>query len=129
MANKIGAKGELVAENFLKSKNLSIVARNYHSRYGEIDVIARDEKYIIFIEVKTRKYGSLTLPREAVNQPKQVKILKTSLEFLKENHSNLQPRFDVIEIFYEEKDNQRTVRHINHIVNAFDFEEDPFEAF
>lgn len=129
MANKIGAKGELVAENFLKNKNLSIVARNYHSKYGEIDVIAKNEKYIIFVEVKTRKYGSLILPREAVNKSKQVRILKTSLEFLKEKSVNLQPRFDVVEIFYEKKDNQKVLKNINHIVNAFEFEEDTFEAF
>ena len=129
MGKNIGLFGENEAVSFLKKKGLILIDRNYHSKYGEIDIIAKDDKYIIFCEVKTRKNKTLSDPAEAVDTEKQKKILKTAVDYLQINKElNLQPRFDVIEIIYEDIKDEEKVKSINHIENAFWMEED-FEDF
>ena len=131
MGKNIGIFGENEAVSFLKQKGLILLDRNYHSKYGEIDIIAKDDKYIIFCEVKTRKDGVFSKPAEAVNLEKQKKILKTALDYLQINvdkELKFQPRFDVMEIIYEDFNGEETVKSINHIENAFWMEED-FENF
>ena len=129
MEKNIGLFGENEAVNFLKKKGLNLLDRNYHSKYGEIDIIANDDKYIIFCEVKTRKDGIFSKPAEAVDEEKQKKILKTASIYLQQHKSlNLQPKFDVIEIIYEDFNGEEKVKSINHIENAFWMEED-FEDF
>lgn len=95
MAQNTGRAGEDYAAEWLKNHGYHIVARNYHSRYGEIDIIAEDSQYIVFVEVKTRADGSMVPPAEAVTRSKQKKILLTAQIYLQKNHSTLQPRFDV----------------------------------
>jgi putative endonuclease len=116
-SQQIGISGEKLALEFLKKKNYFIKATNYHSRFGEIDIIAQNENYIIFVEVKTRKKNAFAAPMEYVNRSKQVKIIKTALLYLSEgkHDENIQPRFDVIEIVHEAGKNTR----VNHIENAF----------
>ncbi len=113
--NLIGKKGEDLACEFLKKQGFRIIDRNFHSRYGEIDIIAENEQYIIFVEVKLRKStNSLVLAQESVDLSKQKKILKTACEYLQKNISEKQPRFDVIAI---------NSNNINHIENAFNLED------
>jgi putative endonuclease len=109
--------GEKLALEFLKKKNYFIQETNYHSRFGEIDIIAQNENYIIFVEVKTRNSHAFAAPMEYVNSSKQVKIIKTALLYLSEGkHSeDVQPRFDVIEIVLEAG---KSIK-VNHIENAF----------
>ena len=129
MEKNIGLFGENEAVSFLKQKGLILLDRNYHSKYGEIDIIAKDDKYIIFIEVKTRKDSAFSDPAEAVDTEKQKKILKTAIDYLQLHEDiNLQPKFDVIEIIYEDFNGEEKVKSINHIENAFWMEED-FEDF
>lgn len=129
MGKNIGIFGENEAVSFLKQKGLILLDRNYHSKYGEIDIIAKDDKYIIFIEVKTRKHNAILKPSEAVDDEKQKKILKTAMLYLQLHKDiKLQPRFDVIEIVYEDINGKEKVKSINHIENAFWMEED-FEDF
>ncbi|HEX3016505.1 MAG TPA: YraN family protein [Caproicibacter sp.] len=94
MDNSSGASGEQYTVEYLEKKGFEIVQRNYHSRFGEIDIIARDSCYLIFTEVKTREIGSLVGPLEAVTVSKQRKIIKTALRYLQMNPTALQPRFD-----------------------------------
>lgn len=110
-----GAAGERQAAVFLRKKGYKIEAANYHSRFGEIDIIASKGEYIVFAEVKTRACGSIASPAEFVTAVKAEKIRKTAMLYLAAFPSKLQPRFDVIEV-YTEKGN--TVK-INHIENAF----------
>ena len=121
-AKTIGDKGENVALNYCLSKGYELVERNYRSRYGEIDIILKDDQYIIFAEVKTRKYDSIATPSEFVDSRKRKRILMTAAIYLDENPTDLQPRFDVIEIIYD------TFIHINHIENAF-CQTDDYSAF
>jgi putative endonuclease len=97
MARDIGTLGEAVAEQFLRSRGYLILERQFHSRYGEIDVIAKKDNTIIFVEVKAYKVGSLTSPYYAVSKTKQVKIKKTANYYLmKKGRKDDGARFDVV---------------------------------
>ena len=111
-----GKKGEKLACKFLISKGYKIVFRNYYSMYGEIDIIAEKEKYIVFVEVKTRKENSFLRGTFAVDRNKQKRIVKTAMMYLGSVNCELQPRFDVIEIINTGFNKQVK---INHIKNAF----------
>lgn len=109
-----GGAGESLAARYLKKQGYTIVGQNYSCRYGEIDVIARKEGYIVFVEVKTRKDETFATAREFVTPAKQARVRKTALLWLQQNPLDLQPRFDVIEVIGEGR--RPTVRHIE---NAF----------
>lgn len=115
-----GDSGELLAEKYLTTvKNMKTLKKNYHSRYGEIDIISYTDKYIVFVEVKTRKKGSFIKGVEAVDKNKRTKIVKTAMIFLSENNIELQPRFDVVEInVFKFKEPE-----VIHFENAFDIGE------
>ena len=119
--NWAGERGELLAARYLRDHGLRIEAANYHSRFGEIDLIASDSQYIIFIEVKARGNRMLFSPREAVDIRKRERIVKTAMCYLAAAPTSLQPRFDVIEVFLGAGSDHEKNR-INHIENAFDAE-------
>ncbi len=114
----VGRFGEQTAAEYLKKKHYKIVGLNYSCRFGEIDVIAANKKYIVFVEVKLRKSDSFAEAREFVTLSKQEKIIKTASLWLQANETELQPRFDVIEIYAPEGATSKAVK-INHIENAF----------
>ncbi|MFI3116257.1 MAG: YraN family protein [Clostridia bacterium] len=107
----IGREGEDRAVEFLEKQGIEIHSRNYHSRYGEIDIIAIENDILAFIEVKTRKSTDFGTASEYVTPKKQQKIIKTATLFLMETDLDLQPRFDIIEV-YKTK--------INYIKNAYE---------
>ena len=94
-----GAWGEALAAEYLRKKQYKIVAANYSSRFGEIDIIARNWKYLVFVEVKLRKNARFARAREYVNRAKQDRLRVTASIYLSEHPTMLQPRFDVIEIY------------------------------
>lgn len=114
-----GAAGEVLAARFLRDKGYEIWSANYRSRFGEIDIIAADDPYIAFVEVKTRSEESLYEPREAVTKDKQLRLVKTAMLYIKENRVTLQPRFDVIEIVTK-KDRPMEIVQIDHIMGAYE---------
>ena len=97
-----GAWGEAIAAEYLRKKHYQIVANGYHSRFGEIDLIARNRKFLIFVEVKLRKNARFAQAREYVDTRKQDRLRITASVYLSENPTVLQPRFDVIEIYAPE---------------------------
>jgi len=111
--------GEVLAARFLRSKGYTILSSNYHSRFGEIDIIAVDGRYIVFVEVKARSEGSMILPREAVTADKQHKILRTAAVYLRAYPSNLQPRFDVVEVWVSDADPMIPLQ-IDHLISAYE---------
>lgn len=123
----VGFLGEKFSQDILKEKGFEVIKTNYHSRYGEIDVIAKNKEFLLFVEVKTRAEGSLGSPAEAVNIKKQRKLIKTAVEYMSKNPTELQPRFDVIEIVVKKSDDF-SVKEYNHIENAF-WAEDIYEIF
>ncbi|MBE6766779.1 MAG: YraN family protein [Clostridia bacterium] len=115
---KRGFAGEDLAAKYLREKGFIITERNFHSRFGEIDIIAEDEQYILFVEVKTRAGGAIVSPAEAVDLKKQQKIIMTANTYLARSHSALQPRFDVAQITVL-SDGEREEYKIDYIENAF----------
>ena len=117
--NKLsGAWGEALAAGYLRKKRYKIVAARYQCRFGEIDLIAADRKYLVFVEVKLRKSGSFAKAMEYVDTRKQDRIRVTASMYLSQNPTKLQPRFDVIEIYAPEGAN--TLRpEIHHLEDAF----------
>ena len=113
---KRGKWGEELALNYLKKKGYIPVKRNFRSRFGEIDLIVKDSEFIVFIEVKLRKNADFAHAREYVSYKKQNKIRTTANLWLSSRISELQPRFDVIEIY---SGFGATEPQINHIENAF----------
>lgn len=95
MPKNTGRVGEDYAVLWLEGHGYRVVGRNYHSRYGEIDIIAEDAQYIVFVEVKTRQDGGLVSPEEAVTRSKQKKLLLTAQQYLAQYSTALQPRFDL----------------------------------
>ena len=111
----LGRIGEKQAVKFLKKKGFQIIKTNYKTKLGEIDIIAKDNDTIVFIEVKTRKDSAFGTPAEAVNYKKQQKYFLVASEYLqKTKQEEAICRFDVVEI---EKDGEKV--QINHIINAF----------
>ncbi|MEG0770424.1 MAG: YraN family protein [Clostridia bacterium] len=114
-----GNKGENEALEYLKKDGYKILEKNYTAlKMGEIDIIAEKDGYIIFVEVKTRSENSIASPQEFVTPSKQQKIIKSATFYLMNNKTDLQPRFDIIEVFIE----FTKIERINHIENAFTLE-------
>ncbi len=116
-----GIWGEDEACRYLQSKGFSVLERNYHSRFGEIDIIADDCGCLVFVEVKTRKSKSYGYACEYVTESKMKKIILTAEAYLG-NVEYPPVRFDVVEIYYFEADNCLRLKSINHIENAFSAE-------
>ena len=114
--NKSGAWGEIFAARYLRDSGYKIITGNFRSRLGEIDLIAQKGKYICFVEVKTRGEERWYEPKEAVDFSKQEKLSATSKLFMKAYPGGKQPRFDVCEVFLDDK---FKLKKINYIENAF----------
>ena len=97
--NLAGAWGEALAADYLKKKRYKIIASGYRSRFGEIDLIAATRTHLVFVEVKLRKSDRFASAREFVDYRKQNRLRTTAAIYLSENPTDLQPRFDVIEIY------------------------------
>ena len=108
-----GAAYEQIAAAHLISKGYEILEFNYRCKMGEIDIIARDEEYLVFVEVKYRANSQKGNPLEAISMAKQKTISKCALHYMMMNHlSDVPVRFDVVGILGDKKE---------HIKNAFDF--------
>jgi len=116
--NLLGAWGEALAAEYLRKKRYEIVAAGYRSRFGEIDLIVRNKKYLVFVEVKLRKTADFAKAMEYVDHRKQDKIRITASMYLSQNPTVLQPRFDVIEI-YAPEGTATSKPQIYHMEDAF----------
>lgn len=96
--HKIGEKAEQAALLFLEKKGLTLLARNYRCKLGEIDLIMRDNAEVVFIEVRQRSHPNYSQAAESVTHAKQRKIIKTATHYLQKQHwlDKVQCRFDVI---------------------------------
>jgi len=113
---KFGKKGESIAIKYLKKNGYTIVKQNYRSKYGEVDIIAKDKDTIVFVEVKARRSDRFGDPKWAVTYKKQQKISLAAINYLKvTNQSGAKARFDVIAISGD-KDNLK----IEIVKNAFE---------
>ncbi len=81
---KLGTQGEAVAAAHLEAQGMSIVGRNFRTRYGEVDLIAQDGDSLVFVEVKTRRSGAYGTPEESVTPRKRERLAKTAQRYLQE---------------------------------------------
>ena len=111
----LGKQGENITTHYLIQNNYKILERNFNCYFGEIDIIAKDKKEIVFIEVKTRSGIDFGQPSEAVNKLKQKHMYRAAQYFLyKSNYINNFIRFDVMEVLV--KDGKFNVNHIKQII-------------
>lgn len=97
----LGRQGEELAARFLEGRGCTVIARNYRTPLGELDLVARDGRYLLFVEVKARRGTTFGLPAEAVGSRKQRQILRAAQCYLgSRGDSGLQPRFDVISVLF-----------------------------
>ncbi|MBE6777432.1 MAG: YraN family protein [Ruminococcaceae bacterium] len=116
---KTGMEGEKRAANFLRKNGFSIVKRNYHTRYGEIDIIAENERFILFVEVKTRKIDSMVSGVESVDSFKQRRIMLTANDYIVKTQCEKQPRFDIAQVTVFEKEDGSAGYKLKYIENAW----------
>jgi len=108
---KQGIKGEEIAEKYLLQQGYQILEKNFHSRQGEIDIIARDKDFLVFVEVKNYSYRSYGSPVGAIRKSKKQSIIHAAQTYLyKSNIKNTYCRFDVIAIF-RKYDGSRIIEH------------------
>ena len=121
-----GRFGEDIACKHLKKNKYRIVAKNYRASHNELDVIAENKQYIVFVEVKTRTLGARDgfaygTPASAVTYSKQKRTVAAARDYLRASKCEKQPRFDVIEVILAPQDGEKEacVLEINHIEAAF----------
>ena len=117
--NIAGSWGEALAAEYMRKKRYRILDRGYRSRFGEIDLIVANKQFLVFVEVKLRKTAQFAQAREFVDFRKQNRLRTTAEIYLSEHPTDLQPRFDVVEIYAPDGvETQKPV--INHLEDAFE---------
>lgn len=113
-----GRWGEELAARYLRDKGFTVTAANWRSRFGEIDLIARDGACLCFVEVKLRRNAAYGSAAAFVDRRKQDRLRATAMLYLSRHPTELQPRFDVIEIYAPQGENTAQPE-IFHLENAF----------
>ncbi len=109
-----GKAAEDKAASFLKSLGYEVLERNFRTKFGEIDIIAKDGNTLIFVEVRSKSYSSFGTPEETISKSKAKKIIRTAQFYIQiKNPSFEDVRFDIISILHN---------NISHIKNAFDMD-------
>lgn len=112
--NELGKRGEDIAVEYLKSRGVEIIERNYVFNHKEIDIIAQDRNFIVFVEVKTRT-SNVSDIEEIVDQQKQNFLIEAADNYLKDKKIDFEARFDIIVVKFF-----ITSHVIKHIKNAFE---------
>lgn len=107
-----GIYAEKLACDFLEASGFEIEKRNYRAKNGEIDIIARKDELVVFVEVKARKTKTYGEPVEAVTPTKIERIRGAALEYLRETGSKGKLRFDVISITFDKDGLCATIKHL-----------------
>ncbi len=123
---QFGALGEKFAADHLKQHGYKILEKNYKNRLGELDIIAKKDGIIVFAEVKTRPVDAAVAGMYAVDKRKQFHIFRTASRYLEESGTDLQPRFDVIEVTVDRAAGKLV--SVNHLEAAFS-QTEPYARF
>ncbi len=122
VAKLLGNQGERTTARFLRRQGFKIIARQYRTNLGEIDLICRDGDTLVFVEVKTRRSDSAGRPDEAVTLAKQKKLTQIALRYLKEQGLLEHPaRFDVISIVWPTGSKKPQIEHYRNAFSAVGF--------
>jgi putative endonuclease len=113
---KRGSLGERAAASHLKAAGFQILATNYRCETGEVDLIARNQECLVFVEVKTRSKGQWLRPAAAVNRRKRQRLCRTALRYLRDSgNPSVRIRFDIVEVILRNE----AVETVHHLPNAF----------
>lgn len=113
-----GAWGEELATQYLRKRGYAILARNFRIRQGELDIVASKGRYLIFVEVKTRKNDHFGAAREFITPAKQRRLIAAAECWCLRHPTGLQPRFDAIEVYGEEGCAHPRINHLENIFEA-----------
>lgn len=114
---ELGAAGEAAAAAWLEARGYTIVARNVRTRYGEIDLVARQESLVVFVEVKSRTGEAFGHPAEAIMPLKQHRLARLAASYLHRwGLDHCAVRFDAISV---RLDASATIKEIEHTPDAF----------
>ena len=118
----LGARGEKAAARYLRRHGYKVLLRNFRSGKAEVDIVARDKDWLVFVEVKTRETEEFGAPSEAVDREKQSNVSKGALAYLRLlGNPKIHFRFDVVEVVQPKGARQPT--DVRLIQNAFDLSE------
>lgn len=113
---ELGRRGEEAAAEFLRSRGLAVVERNWRFRQWELDLVCEDRDTLVFVEVKTRGPGSLAAPEDGLHQAKRARLVRAASEYLSRKRAWSRPcRFDLVTV----TERQGALR-VEHHENAFD---------
>lgn len=101
--SEVGHRGEAIAANFLQEQGYLLLKRNFRTRFGEIDIIAKEGNVLCFVEVRSRQNAESGHPLETISSHKQKRILRAADAFLRDYKACEEVRFDVVGIVYEPK--------------------------
>lgn len=120
MNNKdLGQLGENLAEKYLEEKGYRTLARNFRTRFGEIDLVMQDGEYLVFVEVKTRRSLACGEPHEAIDARKQAQLLKMAEKYLAKNPVETDLRFDGVSVYMREsKEEAEEILHWENIIQG-----------
>lgn len=114
---KLGSKGEEVACQYLTKHGYRLLSRNYSCGLGEIDIVALDGEYLVFVEVRSKSSAGFGPALESITRRKQFRLRQLAWYYLKaEGKTGSDCRFDVIAV---EFDGKGKVKRLDHIENAF----------
>lgn len=118
MSKDIGRYGEQLAALYLNQNEYQVVESNFHSRFGEIDIVARTGSLYVFVEVKTRTSDRCGAPEESIDHRKIIKIYKTAMTYLEaisEDKTNINWRVDLIAIKLGRNKKLVDIKHYKNI--------------
>lgn len=108
----LGSEGEMIAARYLTNQGYRVIRQNYRCKVGEVDLIAEDGGYLVFIEVKLRQSSQFGLPREAVHRRKQQQIIKVASWYLSTfKITDKFIRFDVVEVYGKSNENIKLLKN------------------
>lgn len=116
-----GDAGERAAARYLRRLGFRIVCRQYRNAFGEIDLIAIDGEWLVFVEVKTRRSDQAGRPEEAVTGEKQRRVTRTARAFIRQRKlEKFRSRFDVVGVTWRAGNRKPSIEHIPHAFSAGD---------
>jgi len=115
---EVGKIGEKLAQKFLKRKGYHICETNFRCRTGEIDIIAKQKDYLVFVEVRTKSNLDFGTPEESITQHKKGKIINSALTYIS-THQNLPPlwRIDVVAVEVDQKGKTKRIELIENAIS------------
>ncbi len=117
---RLGALGESLAAELLKKKGMTILARNWRCRFGEIDIIAQDGRTLVVVEVKTRRGAQAGPPEEGVDARKQAQLCRLAQYYVEQVNWKEEVRLDIVAVAFSSQGTLLRITHWPHAIECWD---------